>query len=325
MAKNPIRIALTPGAENGVGPELLVRAVSCFDKGVDFFWCGDAASLRLACARASIGVKIDRDKASLATGTALVLGPDLGEDDGHKRQAQFLDRCVRLAKGSSVDAIVTGPIEKAALAHVMAGPFPGQTEYFAAHLAIGGDRPFMAFLGGPFMLSLLTTHLPVRKVADAITETMIIDHVQAVAKHGALLLRKPEREVNIAILGLNPHAGEGGLLGREELAIFMPAIKKAKSLGFMVQGPSPADGFFAYVREREKIPDVVVACYHDQGLSPYKLLSDKGAVNVTFGLSHVRVSPAHGTAVDLVGTGKADTSSTRNAIKIAIDLARHDL
>ena len=326
MAVTPIRIALTPGAENGVGPELLVRAVLLFNKGepVEFYWCGDAESIKLACMRANTQVKIRQQNAVLENGLALKISSDVDARSILKRQAHFLDISVDLAKAGIVHAIVTGPIEKAALAYAAKGPFFGQTEYFATHLpAI--NKPFMAFLGGPFMLSLLTTHIPLRCVADAITEEIVFDHIQTVAKYCAKILNRSLTDVKIAVLGLNPHAGENGLLGDEEQKIFLPAILRAKSLGLTIEGPLSADGFFAYVEQRDEITDVVIAPFHDQGLSPYKLLSKQGAVNVTFGLSHIRVSPAHGTANDLVGSMKASPLSTQNAIKIAMDLVKAGL
>lgn len=322
MATAPARIALTPGAENGVGPELLLMALSSlqFERDLEFFWCGDEASLMLASKRSGIHTKIDQEKAALDSGLILNFFPPIAATNTHERQARFLDLSVTLAKTNKIDAIVTGPIEKAALAFVDQGPFAGQTEYFAAHLPSTDTTPFMAFLGGPFMLSLLTTHLPLRNVADAINEAMIVKHMHSVAKNCARLIHKAESEVRIAILGLNPHAGEGGLLGQEEIKIYETAIKRAKNSGLNVVGPLPADGFFAYQAQSKDRPDAVIASYHDQALPAYKILSHQSAVNITFGLSHVRVSPAHGTATDLVGKKLANGESTKKAIEMAVRL-----
>ncbi len=321
MSKSPLRIALTPGAENGVGPELLVRALCAVNKGGKFYWCGDAASLTLACDRAGIGVHIQQQNAVLEDGTALAIFPAIDKTDMLQRQARFLDLSVELAKTNKIDAIVTGPIEKAALSYVAAGPFIGQTEYFSAHLG-RGKTPFMAFLGGPFMLSLLTTHVPLCRIANIIHEDLILNHLQSVATLRGQMLRKPATEVKIILLGQNPHAGEGGLIGDAEQKIFIPAIKRAVALGLSVEGPLPADGFFGYYHHRTSQPDAVIASYHDQGLAPYKLLSQEGAVNITLGLTHLRVSPAHGTASDLAGRRSASALSTINALKLALDLAR---
>ncbi len=131
--------------------------------------------------------------------------------------------------------------------------------------------------------------------------------------------------MSIAVLGLNPHAGEGGLIGHEEQEIITPAIAAAQAKGINVHGPIPADGFFGYYHliKKSALPDVVVAMYHDQGLIPYKLLAAGNAVNVTLGLTIPRVSPAHGTADDLVGKNLACRASTLQAIKTAILLAGH--
>jgi 4-hydroxy-L-threonine phosphate dehydrogenase PdxA len=322
MTASPLRLALTPGAEHGIGPELLVKAVSTFlpSNNVIFLWCGDEASLALACARARVQVRCEKLSAQFSNGLRLEFFPDFAESDGEKRQALFLDKSVLLARANLIDALVTGPIEKGALKWVMDGPFPGQTEYFAHHLG-STDKPFMAFMGGPFVLSLLTTHMPLRLVADAITEQLIVDHLMSVAKNVGRLKGALARDVKITILGLNPHAGEQGLLGHEEQTIFAKALTRAKHAGLDVEGPLAADGFFGYFGSRMRKPDVVVAAYHDQGLAAYKILAHGNAVNITLGLTHVRSSPAHGTAPELVGTARADHSSTVAAINTAIEVA----
>lgn len=322
MAGSLIRLALTPGAEDGIGPEVLVKALESISpqESLAIYWCGDRASLELGCARAGVSARIEHHRGHLPHGLVLKFFPDVQAKELAQRQASFLDLSVALAHRGTVDAIVTAPIEKAALAHVRHGPFPGQTEYFAHHLGTE-DLPFMAFLGGPFMLSLLTTHLPLRKVADAITEDLLLNHIKSVAKHFGLSHKKDPYDVAITVLGLNPHAGEAGLLGDEEQEIFMPAIKRAQQLGYKVSGPVAADGFFAYGAQSAQPPHVVISPFHDQGLGAYKLLAEQSAVNVTFGLTHLRVSPAHGTAHDIVGKGLASSLSTLMAIRTATRLA----
>jgi 4-hydroxythreonine-4-phosphate dehydrogenase len=191
----------------------------------------------------------------------------------------------------------------------------------ANHLNAQGQKPFMAFLGGPFILTLLTTHQPLASVSRTLTSESIVEHLTAVARYGQKITKKPH--LKITVLGLNPHAGEGGILGSEEDQIILPAIQHANKLGLDVVGPVSADGFFAYFHKipKERLPDVVVAMYHDQGLIPYKLLTKGVAVNVTFGLKVVRTSPAHGTATQLTEKNLACVKSTKMALKTAIKLA----
>lgn len=325
MTKPLMKIAVTPGDEAGVGPELLVDAISRYHH-IDsprFFWCGDRSSLKLGAKRANKALAwLGEDEATLDGGPTLIFFPDLASLSLAERQARFLEISIELAKKDLVDGIVTGPINKTALQFLAGGPFAGQTEFFAKHLGVV-KQPFMAFMGGPFMLSLLTTHMPLSKVSGAITEKLLVEHLISVAEHFARIHRKKNTEITIAVLGLNPHAGEGGLIGLEEEQIFKPALSQARNAGLRVFGPLPADGFFAYFHHlsAEERPDVVVAAYHDQGLGPYKLLAEGSAVNVTFGLKVWRTSPAHGTATGLAGLGLACPKSSQMAIKTVIELA----
>ncbi len=315
-------LALVPGSEGGVGPELLLRALQ--DEHLlacDYYWCGDKASLDLAAKRSKIQLKFSSThQAQLPQGSVIHVAKDLVRSAGeHERQAIFLKNSVDLAQSGLVHAIVTAPIEKAALAFLPGGPWPGQTEYFSHHL--GSGKAFMAFLGGPFMMSLLTTHIPLSQVSSELSSSKLLRHLKQVSEQCANILGKKPAEVSIAVLGLNPHAGEHGLLGREEIDHLIPAIKDAQDLGLDVSGPWAADGYFAYFNRESPPHDAVVAIYHDQGLIAYKLLSEGTAVNVTLGLSIPRTSPAHGTAHDLVGTGKASYKSTLKAIEVAMRLA----
>lgn len=322
MAQIPRTIALVPGAENGIGPELLLRAVNSLkiNEPLQFLWCGDRLSLELAANQANLSLSFEKMQVRLndklisflndMTGTVL------------SRQAMFLDQCVKRAKEGQVDALVTGPIDKAALRFLDEGDYVGQTEFFARHLAREGSKQFMAFMGGPFFLSLLTTHVPLACVASSLDEKLVTDHLMAVAENCARIYQKPLSKVRIVVLGINPHAGENGLLGNEEKTIITPAITSAQKRGLTIEGPLSADGFFAFFHRfsTETMPDAIVATYHDQGLIPYKLLAQGTAVNVTFGLRIVRTSPAHGTAYDLFKTGRACPKSTEMALKLAINL-----
>jgi 4-hydroxythreonine-4-phosphate dehydrogenase len=325
MSHNKVRIAITPGAEDGVGPELFLKSLAEFNHSelLEFFWCGDRASLEVAASHSKISATFcDRDKVKvnniqLNFFKGLITGSIL------ERQAEFLKISLELAQKRLIDAIVTGPISKSALAFLGDKKYSGQTEYFATNLGVDSKKTFMTFLGGPFILSLLTTHIPLRQVADEITKSGLVAHLDALAR---LIKKKHAQKIyepKIVVLGLNPHAGEDGLLGYEEEKIIIPAIAEVKAKGLHIVGPLPADGFFSYFHKLSpaKIPDAVVSMYHDQGLAPYKLLAHGLAVNVTQGLLIPRTSPAHGTAYSLTGKNIACHRSTKNAISMAIELA----
>jgi 4-hydroxy-L-threonine phosphate dehydrogenase PdxA len=326
--KKTLNLAITPGAEDGVGPELLLTALSQLKNRdfLNYFWCGDLRSLRIAIERTGIVITFsDTKRAQINGGPTLYFFDDIPTLSLLERQAQFLQKSVELATKKVVDAIVTGPIDKACLMYLDDNLHKGQTEFFAMHLAKNNEQPFMAFVGGPFLLSLLTTHLPLKEVSCALTINSVINHIKAVAHHAAMILNKNIKDIKIAILAFNPHAGEGGMFGQEEIEILLPAIKTVLTMGLKVYGPLPADGFFAYFTNLtpKEIPDVVVATYHDQGLIPYKLLAQGSAVNVTLGLTVPRTSPAHGTAQNLAGKNLACPKSTKAAIITAIELAYH--
>lgn len=323
MDNQKLAIALCPGSEEGVGPELLVKALEHENfTGIYFHWCGDRKSFELAANRAQfIEPYIDKQKVKIGQ-NLIQIGPDLKEANPKKRQALFLQQSILLSKNSQINAIVTGPIEKEALAFIPGGPWPGQTEFFARHLGLSGaQKPMMTFLGAPFILGLATTHVPLSKVPSLITKESMLKKITALVEAGAQALNKKAENFTLAVLGLNPHAGEGGLLGQEELDEISPAIKSAQEQGLKVFGPFASDGFFAYFDQIKPQPDGILAIYHDQGLIPYKMLAKGAAVNATLGLKIPRTSPAHGTAHELAGKNKACPKSTINAIKWAVKLA----
>lgn len=321
MKNRIIRLGITPGAEDGVGPELLIKALRRYKHRPDisFFWCGDAISLRRAAEYARCSLRFHDDHAEIDNGPILFLSADINNSDVMFRQAEFLKIGVGLAVDKAIDAIVTGPVDKSCLKYLDDGHHKGQTEYFSRHL--GENHPMMIFMGGPFLLSLLTGHLPLQDVASKLNAATIIDHIEAMAQHSSVILKKAPRDINMVILALNPHAGDDGLLGTEEKTIFAPAISEAKRRGFSIAGPVSADGFFSYFHDSSS-PDVVIATYHDQGLIPYKLLAKGNSTNVTLGLSIPRTSPAHGTGYDMAKKNAACPQSTIMAIETAISLAR---
>lgn len=219
-------------------------------------------------------------------------------------------------KGGFIDALVTAPINKEAMK--MAGfPFPGHTEYLTQQLEV--DESLMLMVSNALRVGLVTNHLPIAQVAKSITRERVMRKIQIM--HDSLKVDFAVDKPIIAVLGLNPHAGENGVIGEEEERIIRPAIVEMKKRGIMVVGPFPADGFFGSGQYNKY--DGILAMYHDQGLIPFKALSFGSGVNYTAGLPAVRTSPDHGTAYDIAGKNEADPSSFREALFLAIDIAQN--
>jgi len=210
--------------------------------------------------------------------------------------------------------MVTAPMQKSVVND--AGiPFSGHTEYLAE--LCGTALPVMMLVADRLRVALITTHLPLRAVADAIDTKRIVDIVSIL--HSDLRTKFGIPSPSIVVCGLNPHAGEGGHLGREDAEIIAPAIESLREAGIDVRGPVPADTAFT---PAAGAADVIVAMYHDQGLPVLKYAGFGNAVNVTLGLPIIRTSVDHGTALDLAGTGRAEEGSFRNAIALARDIGR---
>jgi 4-hydroxythreonine-4-phosphate dehydrogenase len=231
-----------------------------------------------------------------------------------KMATSSLEKAVGMVMAGEADALVTAPLSKEGL-KLSGRAFPGHTELLGA--ACGVKNPTMMFAGGSFFVSLVTTHFPLREVPGHITPENILSTVRNTRDFLTGLGMEAPR---IAVCGLNPHAGENGLLGDEELRVIAPAVETARSEGIDATGPIPADALF--YRASKGGCDAVVAMYHDQGLAPFKLLHFHDGVNVTLGLPIIRTSPDHGTAPDIAGKSIADPSSMREAIKLAIRMAQ---
>jgi 4-hydroxythreonine-4-phosphate dehydrogenase len=221
---------------------------------------------------------------------------------------------VSLVRQGKAAALVTAPISKAHL--VAAGHnYPGHTELLAA---LSGNVPVrMMMAGSRLRVVLVTIHMPLREVPKRLTEAVVFETIAITA--AALRNRFRIRRPHIAVTGLNPHAGEDGLFGDEDLKVIAPAVRRARRRGFDAVGPLAADGVFPYAARGAY--DAVVAMYHDQGLAPFKLLHFADGVNCTLGLPFVRTSPDHGTAFDIAGQGKADPRSMAAAILLAAETA----
>ena len=244
---------------------------------------------------------------------------ELGSVTKESGKAAFeaLERAIRASKEGEVDVLVTAPINKEAI-QCEEFNFPGHTEYLQECMG-GEEKALMILCSGELRFALATTHLPLREVPAAITPELLEEKI-------TLFNDSLKRDFNInapkiAVLALNPHAGDNGLIGCEEEEIIKPTIEKLSKEGILCYGPFPADGFMGsgnYTRF-----DGILAMYHDQGLAPMKALGMDDGVNFTAGLSVVRTSPAHGVAYDIAGKGCADENSFRQAIYAAIDIYRN--
>ncbi len=309
-----VRLALTVGDPAGIGPEVVLKALA--DPGrppavVTVY--GPLASLADRARRFGL-------KPVEALGAAVLDVPLAGEvplgrtsAEAGRVAAQAVLRAAADAKEGGVDALVTAPLNKESL-HAAGHPWPGHTELLA-EVAGTGDVAMM-FVGGGLRVALLTIHRPLRSVPEAVTAAEVV-------RVGRLVHRELPRfgcpRPRIALCGLNPHAGEGGLFGDEEERVMRPAVATLRGGGIEVAGPLPADSLF--VRAARGEFDAVIAAYHDQGLVPVKLLAFGHAVNVTLGLPFVRTSVDHGTGFDIVNEGKADPRSLVEAMKLAVELA----
>jgi len=305
-------IAITLGDPAGVGPEVLLKALPYFKRHLKkFLIIGDKKVLE---ARAKLfSLKLPHEVEILSV-SELDVEPSQPTLEGFQAMLTYLETAISLAKEKRVKAIVTLPITKEGLAKV-GSKYRGHTELLAD--AFGVKDYVMCFYGKRLIVSLLTTHLPLKEVPGALSEEKVI----SVAKLSYEFLRKikpKKKSLSLALCGVNPHAGEGGLLGEEELRILFPAVEKSKASGIPLSGPYPADSLFYHAVKGRY--DLVIAIYHDQGLAPFKLIHFKDGVNVTLGLPIVRTSPCHGTAYDIAPLGVASPKSLISALKLSLKL-----
>ncbi len=314
-------LLVSMGDPSGIGPEIVVKALS-EDHGGRIAVLGRADVMQTAVERFGSGQKVillNSIEASSGTrGCIEVLdtggdGPfPTGQVSADSGRAAFAAICkgIELSKNGRASGLVTAPIHKEALAAANL-PYPGHTEMLADYG--GADRVAMMLANDEIRTVLATIHCSLR---DAIERADHLAQMSAIrfANEGcrALGIKNPR----VAVAGMNPHAGEGGLFGREEIEIIAPAIEAARAEGIDASGPWPGDTVFMQARNGRF--DVVVAQYHDQGLIPVKYLGVERGVNITLGLPFVRTSPDHGTAFDIAGQGIADASS----LSLSIDYAR---
>jgi 4-hydroxythreonine-4-phosphate dehydrogenase len=313
-AASPPRLALTAGDPAGIGPEVVLKALAAKDRpAVPVVVYGPMSALLDRAQR--FGLPPPQDSGARVVDIALESPVPLGRASAEagRAAARAVLRAVADVKAGRVDAIVTAPLNKEAL-RAAGHPWPGHTEMLAE--AAGTSDVAMMFVGGGLRVALLTIHQPLRTVPDAVTPDEVRRVTRLVHRE---LPRLGVRAPRLALCGLNPHAGEHGLLGREEEEILAPAVAALRREGLDVSGPFPADSLF--VRARRGEFDAVVAGYHDQGLIPVKLAAFGHAVNVTLGLPFVRTSVDHGTGFDIAEKGVADAGSLVEAMKVAVELA----
>ena len=283
------RVAITVGDPAGIGPEIAAKA---------------AADARVLAACDPVIFAPD-PPVSVPVGTTSA--------DAGRAAYDVIVRAVHAARAGEVDAIATAPINK--LAFSQAGlPWKGHTDLLA-HLC-GSTRYAMLFHSPGLVVVLATVHVPLSEVPKLLTRAHLADIIRLTAEW---MPRFGVDRPRIAVAGLNPHAGEAGLLGPEDEAVIAPAVADARAEGIEASGPWPGDTIFLRASRAEF--DAVVACYHDQGLIPVKLLGFGKAVNVTIGLPIIRTSVDHGTAFDIAGKGVADEGSLVEAVLVAADLA----
>ena len=314
-------LALTCGDPAGIGPEIAARAWEALGARLPFVYIGDPAHLPR-------GTKIREvtspDEALSAAASKLpVLAhpfpapakPGAPAPENAAAVIEVIARAVALAQAGEVSGLVTGPIHKKALQDGAGFAYPGHTEYLAA--LAGVERVVMMLACDALRVVPATIHIPVADVPatltrDLLTQTIRITHAGLIRDFG---LEAPR----IAVAGLNPHAGEGGAMGREEIETIGPVIETLRAEGLALAGPLSADTMFhAAARARY---DAAVAMYHDQALIPIKTIDFAGGVNVTLGLPFIRTSPDHGTAFDIAGQGRADPTSLIAALRLAERMA----
>ena len=310
------RLALTLGDPNGIGPEVVLKTLAdeTLRGTAEFVVVGSASVLRQHAERLGMAAP-DVTVWDVAPGEVPEVAWGETTETGGRLAMRAVERATDACLRGEADALVTAPISKEAI--TLAGyRFPGHTEFLAERTHAAGYT--MMLVSGGLRVGLVTTHVPVHDVASLVTSEAIIDklRIMTASLRGDFGIGAP----TVAILGLNPHAGDGGVIGREEIDIIGPAIESARAEGLGVAGPFPADGFFGQ-RGYER-HDAVLAMYHDQGLAPFKALAMGGGVNITAGLPIVRTSPDHGTGFDIAGQGRANAGSFREAVALAAEVAR---
>lgn len=321
-------IAITIGDFNGIGPEVVLKSISAatIKNSIYPVLIGSfdilqyyAKSLKIKIDLVSVGNLSDKTKIGtipvLTIHNATVKNLQIGKTspDAGVCAGMAIERAIKLCLDKEVDAMVTAPVSKESL-HSAGFNFPGQTEMLA--MLTRSERVTMMLISKTMRVALATVHVPLKKVSENLFVDRILEKLDTVnsSLKNDLGIEKP----SIAVLGLNPHAGEHGAIGSEEKEVITPAITKAQGKGINASGPFPADGFFA--SRSYKNYDAILAMYHDQGLIPLKMSGFDEGVNYSAGLKIIRTSPDHGTAFDIAGKNIANPGSMISAIQLATSI-----
>lgn len=325
--QSPIRVGISIGDINGIGPEVIIKALRNPDMLIGCTPIIYASSKLLTAHKKLIdddlfifqgvndATEAQDKKVNIVPCWSEVADIEIGKatKNGGKHAFLSLEKATQDLAAGKIDVLVTAPISKETI-HQAGFEFPGHTEYLA-HLS-GVDEALMMMVTEDLRVALVTSHIPLKDVPNVINENIVLDKIKKL--NNSLIKDFGIVRPRIAVLGLNPHAGERGSMGTEESEIISPAIQKAMEKGILTFGPYPADGFFGS-RHYLKF-DAVLAMYHDQGLTGFKSLAFDNGVNFTAGLPIVRTSPDHGTAFDIAGKGIANEQSMRSAIYLAMDI-----
>lgn len=331
MEQNKIKVAITQGDVNGIGYEVILKV---FDDPTMLELCTPiiygspkvmtyhrkALNMESSFTIINSATEAVHGKVNVVNCNEDEIKVDLGKPSRESGKAAFeaLEKAMAEYKEGLYDVLVTAPIHKEMI-QSEGFTFPGHTEYLEQSVGEEGDKALMILASERLRVALVTGHVPVAKVATVLNKGLIEEKMQLF--NDSLKSDFGIGAPRIAVLALNPHAGDGGVIGNEEETIITPAIKAMREQGLLCYGPYPADGFFGNGTFSHF--DGVLAMYHDQGLTPFKVLSMDEGVNFTAGLPLVRTSPDHGTAFDIAGKGEASENSFRQAIYMAIDVYRN--
>lgn len=323
------RVAISSGDFNGIGPEIIVKSLQevsfqevtpiilSSSEVLDYYL--DLFSIDLQYHHISKAEDIKDGAINLLESygqQSITINAGAFSKQSGKCSMLAVEQGIQLCKSGQADGLVTAPISKEAV-NLAGYKIPGHTEFLAEHTDT--DDFMMMLVHNDLRVGLATVHIPIAEVANNLTGERVSRYIDIM--HDSL-----QRDFNItnpkvAVLGLNPHAGDGGVIGNEEIDFIAPAIAQKRAEGISVFGPHPADGFFGN-RKYENC-DGILAMYHDQGLIPFKTLSFGGGVNFTAGLPIIRTSPDHGTAFDIAGKNKANPSSFNEAFSLAVRMAKN--
>jgi len=335
MEEKLIKIGITQGDCNGIGYEIILKTfsdsrmfelctpvlygstkiTSYYNKILESAECEPVPTHLVADAQRAVNEKLNVYR---CVDDNLIVEPGKLSPEAGKAAFLSLEAAVADLKKGSIDGILTAPISKHSI-HSEEFNFPGHTEYLESKFGDSSPKSLMVLINSMLRIAFVTGHIPLGEVKKHITKKAIFDKLLIFSRslHQDFAIPRPR----IAVLSLNPHAGDKGLIGDEEATIISPAIEEASSKGVLAFGPYAADGFFG---SRTYLQfDGILAMYHDQGLAPFKALDMDGGVNFTAGLPVIRTSPAHGTAFDIAGKNLANENSFRQALYTLIDISRN--